>query len=574
MKYAKKLHPMSKNSLQSRLLLIVLSALVLVGMIMIASTTYAIRLVNTQVFTAYRDSASMYLNWIESLFEGVEYRLYGITAYEAELRLIAEGQKDNKTKLAQKKMLDFVTIEANSYTYMDGFFVFSPKSKTYIEGRTMSPPFAEKDAFCRDLFAYLRSGEDKVELSRWFPARMGGVYYFFRVVQLENTFVGAWVSAEGLLDSLDKKQDYVLFVTDDGVPMTSREEILTAGLDLEGNLDTCYFTKGYMVAGAPSPEGDFRMLILTKQKKLLSGLYGLYSFAVGFCILLVFLIPILIAMLRKWIVKPVDGLVAAMDKLKNGDLDVKLEETPSCGEFCILNDSFTDMARQIKKLKLDVYEETLRKQKTQLHFFQLQIHPHFFANTLNMIYNLAQVRRYDLIQELALNLSEYYRFSIKKTDDFITLREELDHLRRYLDIQKIRFGDQLQICVDADPLLLDTSLPPLTIEIFVENSIKYAMDMDGLTEIRVLAETSPEDPDMVRIRVEDNGPGFSEEMMEEILSGRATEEQTGCRIGIYNVQQRLWILYGENAQLSIENREPHGTLVDIQFPKNGKEEHP
>ena len=206
MKYAKKLHPMSKNSLQSRLLLIVLSALVLVGMIMIASTTYAIRLVNTQVSTAYRDSASMYLNWIESLFEGVEYRLYGITAYEAELRLIAEGQKDNKTKLAQKKMLDFVTIEANSYTYMDGFFVFSPKSKTYIEGRTMSPPFAEKDAFCRDLFAYLRSGEDKVELSRWFPARMGGVYYFFRVVQLENTFVGAWVSAEGLLDSLDKSR--------------------------------------------------------------------------------------------------------------------------------------------------------------------------------------------------------------------------------------------------------------------------------------------------------------------------------------------------------------------------------
>ena len=115
-----------KSSLQSRLLLIVLSALILVALFMTTSTTYAIRLVNRQVSTAYKENVVMYLNWIESLFDGVERRLYGITAYESELRLIAADQKDNKTKLAQKRMMDFISSEAYSYPYMDGFFIFAP----------------------------------------------------------------------------------------------------------------------------------------------------------------------------------------------------------------------------------------------------------------------------------------------------------------------------------------------------------------------------------------------------------------------------------------------------------------
>ncbi len=566
-----------KSSLQSRLLLIVLSALILVALFMTASTTYAIHLVNRQVSTAYKENVVMYLNWIESLFDGVERRLYGIADYESELRLIAADQKDNKTKLAQKRMMDFISSEAYSYPYMDGFFIFAPESNVYLERRSVSTPLSEKEAFCNDLFAYLKHQKDEMELGQWVPIRMGNSSCFFRVIQFENAFFGAWVSAERLLDTLGisefQSNDYIFFVTQEGVPMTDQEAILTGGFDLNGNLDSCYFTKGYMAAGADYPKGSFRMLTLTEQQKILSGLNVLYFFAIAFCVLLLFLIPFIVSKIHRWIVEPVNKLVAAMDKLKNGDLGVKLEKAPVCNEFRILNDSFTNMAKEIKKLKLDIYEEKLLKQKTQLHYFQLQIHPHFFINSLNMIYNLAQVEKYELIQKLSLNLCEYYRFSIRNTGDFVTLREELNHVHRYLEIQKIRFGEHLQIRLETDPLLMEFQLPPLTIETFVENSVKYALNMEDPAEIEVSVKLSTKDTEQLLIRIADSGPGFSEERMEDILSGKPTLQRPGegGHLGIYNVQQRLWLLYGEEAQLDITNRDPHGTLVEIFLPKIRKE---
>lgn len=100
------------------------------------------------------------------------------------------------------------------------------------------------------------------------------------------------------------------------------------------------------------------------------------------------------------------------------------------------------------------------------------------------------------------------------------------------------------------------------------------MSMERLTRICVTVKPAAE-RGMVCIQVADNGPGFSEELMEEILSGKtadSSEAKQGRRLGIYNVQQRLWLLYGDQAQLSMTNLEPHGTLAEILLPEKGEEQ--
>lgn len=569
----KKNRPIQSDSLQFRLW-IMLSAVFLVALIMIGSTMYAIRLISVQVATAHRDTVTMHLDRIEGLFSSVECRLYGILSYETELRLIEENRNNNRTKLAQKRMADLISEESHSYPYMDGFFIYMPDNGTYLESRSVFTvaSFTEKEKFRQNLSTYLADKKSNMDFNEWVSIQLEEEYYFLRTIRFGNILLGAWVNAEGLLDTLrisdSQSQDYIFFVTTEGFPMTSRDELLTGNYNFNGNLDTYYFTNWYMVAGAEYPNGACRMLTMIELQKLFAGLGALCFFSVVFSVLSVFLIPFILIKIHRWIVEPVDELVTAMDKLKQGDLTVELKACPVCGEFKILNNSFTDMSRQIKKLKLDVYEEKLMKQKTQLHYFQLQVHPHFFVNSLNMIYNLAQVREYDLVQKLAMSLCQYYRFSTKNTGDFITLQEELDHLQRYMDIQKIRFGAQLQVYIHIDPMLANVKIPPLTIETFVENAVKYAMDMDHLTEIMVTIQNDPEIIDKVYIRIMDNGPGFSEEMMEDILTGKQLKVQEGGRqIGIYNVYQRLWLLYGEEAELSITNREPHGMLVEIRLPK-------
>ena len=120
---------------------------------------------------------------------------------------------------------------------------------------------------------------------------------------------------------------------------------------------------------------------------------------------------------------------------------------------------------------------------------------------------------------------------------------------------------------------MEFQLPPLTIETFVENSVKYALNMENPAEIEVSVKLSTKDTEQLLIRIADSGPGFSEERMEDILSGKPTLQRPGegGHLGIYNVQQRLWLLYGEEAQLDITNRDPHGTLVEIFLPKIRKE---
>lgn len=250
-----------------------------------------------------------------------------------------------------------------------------------------------------------------------------------------------------------------------------------------------------------------------------------------------------------------------------------LEKTSD--EFMPLGEAFNSMMSEIERLRINVYEEQLNKQREELQRLQPQANPHFFLNTLNIVYNLAKVKNYELVLEMTMSLIHYFRFMFRSNTSLVKLKDELEHTRNYLKIQSLRFHGQLTWTIDAPEYVTDTPIPPLIIQSFVENSIKYAVTMDEPTHISVEIDFLDEETDsQIKICIKDTGSGFSEQVLRELKAGRSVQNELGEQTGIWNVERRLRLMYGDNVTIQYFNDElgSGGATVAIILPADPSKE--
>jgi two-component system sensor histidine kinase YesM len=266
--------------------------------------------------------------------------------------------------------------------------------------------------------------------------------------------------------------------------------------------------------------------------------------------------------LRRVVLLPIHRILFAMRKAREGFLGVRIPPYATSNEFETMNETLNGMVTEIQQLKIDIYEEQLAKQKAELRQLQLQINPHFFLNSLNIVYYLAMDKKYSLIQELSLSLIQYFRFMFQSNADYVSLKDEIKHTENYLRIQRFRFPNSLTYETDVPEPLLSVSLPPLMIQTFVENSIKYAIDTDRQTHIQISAgQSSPEE---MYIRIRDTGPGFPEETLRILEQNINPMSSQGEQIGIWNVKRRLELLYNGRATIHFSNQD--GAVVEATLP--------
>jgi two-component system LytT family sensor kinase len=185
-----------------------------------------------------------------------------------------------------------------------------------------------------------------------------------------------------------------------------------------------------------------------------------------------------------------------------------------------------------------------------------QINPHFLFNTLNTVSSLI---RFDPenARGVVLKLSSILRRLLKKHETFVPLREELEFIDNYLDIEVIRFGkDKVQIFKEIDEETLDTFVPSMLLQPIIENSIKHGL-APRLEGGRIHIRTRRSDSRLL-IEIEDNGLGISPERMLEVFGGG---------IGISNVHERLRLLYGDQFKMDIRSHEGQGTQIHIEIPE-------
>jgi signal transduction histidine kinase len=191
----------------------------------------------------------------------------------------------------------------------------------------------------------------------------------------------------------------------------------------------------------------------------------------------------------------------------------------------------------------------------QLKMLHYQINPHFLFNTLNAISTLVLERRNEQAEGMLLKLAGFLRYSLDRQPTAMAgLADELDAQRKYLEIERTRFEDKLQVRFDIEPGLERALAPSLILQPILENAIKYAISprTDG-GAIDIMARR---DGDLLRIVVEDDGPGLPPEDSPRFRRG----------VGLANARERLELIYGERAGLKASNRAPHGCRVEIWLP--------
>lgn len=205
----------------------------------------------------------------------------------------------------------------------------------------------------------------------------------------------------------------------------------------------------------------------------------------------------------------------------------------------------------------DVLEEKLKRLAAQaeLKALRAQINPHFLFNSLNTIANLVSTDP-PKAEEAVERLADIFRYALSASDkEFVTLRDELDFVDSYLEIEKARFRARLKLTKEISPEIFDTPIPSLILQPLVENSIKHGFAENGEVRMEI---TGYIDGNSVKVEIKDEGKGTPEEIRRGMYTNGA---------GLRNVNERLKKTYGEKYGLELKENDPSGTIATVTIPR-------
>lgn len=269
------------------------------------------------------------------------------------------------------------------------------------------------------------------------------------------------------------------------------------------------------------------------------------------------------------VTKPIDRLVQAMGAVRGGKLDVSVP-TGRRDEIGILYDSFNHMVGEMKVMIRTIYEEQDKLRKEELKALQAQINPHFLYNTLDSILWSLRMMRVEESIEMLEALTSFFKISLSKGRDIITIEDEVRHVSSYLSIQHRRYSEKFDYDINVDPELLSCKTPKLILQPIVENAIYHGLKLkEGMGYLYIhIYEAGNE----IRMQVEDTGLGMPEELVERLNREFAeiSSDQAGTGYGIRNVNDKLKIVFGKDCGVQVESTLGEGTIITLRIRKDGE----
>lgn len=279
------------------------------------------------------------------------------------------------------------------------------------------------------------------------------------------------------------------------------------------------------------------------------------------------LLPLIWHVLRKDVLKPLERLTFALQELQRGNEGFRISEHDRhyADEMLFLFNSFDAAADEVQQSK----EKDIKMVKAELDNLRLQVNPHMLLNSYNMIFALAQSKKYDTIQEYSLHLVNYFRYVLRITDEMVPVRQEMEFILHFIDIQRIRFPNSFQFIYKVGEDCAEAMIPPLLIENFVENSLKYALIPGEMVEVMVDIQHAD---GQLYIAVSDTGSGIKPEVLAALNRGEPYVDPSGNKhIGIWNCMRRVEVFYGEKASLQIASQRDNGTSIILTIPYREEE---
>ncbi|WP_239696621.1 sensor histidine kinase [Paenibacillus oryzisoli] len=374
-------------------------------------------------------------------------------------------------------------------------------------------------------------------------------------------------------------RELMLLADSSARPIVSEGETQTSISELMHN-DAQQVTLGqkrYILVKQLSEQTNWTLMILYPVSDITEGVSVLrwaiiVSGAIG-----LFLFIILSFLLSSMITRPILRLMRAMRNTRQGVLTPNLTHSYTA-ELNDLNMTYNQMVDNINRLIKLVYEKEVIQSRTELQALQAQIDPHFLYNTLEALYWSLQEKDEEELADLVVAMSDLFRYVIgnPNKDEWVSIGQELEHIKRYLSIMSVRFGTRLVWEIDCEDAYNHVNIPKLLIQPLVENAILHGLEGKigpGLITIRT--ERSPLELTELRITVSDDGPGMNEQTLQAVQAsmeqgGVGTSSGKGKGMAIANVQRRIQLYYPGHPDryrgLTITSAPQQGTSVSFDIP--------
>lgn len=309
----------------------------------------------------------------------------------------------------------------------------------------------------------------------------------------------------------------------------------------------------YEIQGIQKSKDDYQKFYTWMLRFCLIALVGVVV-AVG---IMSYLIPLSIT-------RPFKELSQVTDEIAKGNLSVRANVNTGV-EATALSNSMNTMIDKINELLEQVTTEQIRLRKAEFELLQAQINPHFLYNTLDAIIWLAEAGEQKRVVGMVRNLSDFFRTSLNQGKDINSIKEEMLHVKSYLEIQHVRYQDILSYDIEVPEALYIYSIPKITIQPLVENALYHGIkNKRGMGHISIRGEAGEKD---FTITVTDDGIGIDEMRLRQVQSGIQNKVLTGKDFyGLYNVCERIRLNFGEEYGIFIESVYGEGTSVRVILP--------
>lgn len=374
---------------------------------------------------------------------------------------------------------------------------------------------------------------------------------FYSLIKMENDNKSVYIIDEfgGVISTGDQSlQSNQLF---DVFPIQERMTQDAGSFDMKTNGQERFFTYKKLSNG-------WSTVITVPYDELLANANQATKNVIWFSVLAIGIAILLIYFTTKVMTKRIEVLLQQIRKVERGDFRLSIKPMGH-DEIGQVSFAFNKMAATIQSLIHDVYVKEIARKESELNTLQAQINPHFLYNTLSSISSLAIKEGAMQVYQMVNYLAKYYRVSLNKGKRIILLEQEINLVKNYVAIQKIRFRDKLHMHYDLDEQLFGNTTIKLILQPFIENCINHAIGDESGININVKLRQEEDD---ILLQVIDDGIGMKPEQLDHALN--KSDNLSGY--GVKNVDDRIKLTYGEEYGVSIFSRLGIGTAVTIRIP--------
>ncbi len=342
--------------------------------------------------------------------------------------------------------------------------------------------------------------------------------------------------------------------------MNAKTDVVTAG---KGDDEKIYAlshseTTGWTIVGC------MNMSELLKNSRKARSIYVLVALG------LIAVALVISSEIARNITFPIQKLRDSMKRVQKGDFSAAEIEVYSDNEIGSLTRSFNVMTHKIQDLMAQNIQEQEQKRKIELKALQSQINPHFLYNTLDSIIWMAEGKKNEEVVLMTASLARLLRQSISIENELVTIGQEVEYVRSYLTIQKMRYKDKLEFEINVDPRITHAQIIRLVLQPIVENAIYHGLkykESKGMLKVH-----GYELGERIIIDITDDGVGMDEETLKHIYDKHKVNYHSNG-VGVYNVQQRLVLYYGKEYGIIYHSEKGKGTTATVVIPKRQEDVH-